>query len=166
MRTRPVRAGEFERFAGAGDPEHHEDYKRHLEDMFAAGTMSPEGCFVVEEGGEILGRVAFWTLPATDEPYALELLDVPWDGDHLSVGVSLLRAVLREARSLGSKKIVHVLDAPPMYPWWQGSPEKRIELLENAGFSMRRETGRFEWRREGAPRRAEAPRLPHAGGGG
>ena len=150
MRTRPVRAGELESFAEVGAPEHHEDHKRHLESMFAAGTMSPEGCFVVEEEGEILGRVAFWTLPATEEPYALELLDLDWDGDHLSVGVPLLRYVLGEARALGSKKIVHVLDAPPMYPWWQEAPEKRVELLENAGFTMRRETNRFEWRREDA----------------
>lgn len=151
MLTRPVRVDELESFAEAGAPEHHKDYKRHLEDMFAVGTMSPEGCFVIEKESEILGRVALWTLPATEEPYALELLDLNWDGDHLSVGVPLLRHVLGEARSLGSEKIVHVLDAPPMYPWWQGSPEKRVELLENAGFTMRRETGRFEWRREGAP---------------
>jgi RimJ/RimL family protein N-acetyltransferase/predicted N-acetyltransferase YhbS len=148
MHTRPVRAGELESFAEVGAPEHHEDYKRHLENMFAAGTMSPEGCFVIEEEGEILGRVAFWTLPATEEPYALELLDLGWDGNYLSVGVPLLRNVLGEARALGSKKIVHVLDAPPMYPWWQESPEKRVELLENARLTMKRETSRFEWRRE------------------
>lgn len=151
MRTRPIRAGELERFAEAGDPEHHEDYKRHLENMFAAGTMSRERCFVIEKENEILGRVAFWTLPTTEEPYALELLDVGWDGDYLSVGVPLLSNVLGEARSLGSKKIVHVLDAPPRYPWWQESPDKRIELLENVGFTMKRETNRFEWRREDTP---------------
>jgi len=151
MLTRPVRADELESFAEAGAPEHHEDYKRHLESMFTAGTMSPEGCFVIEKESEILGRVAFWTLPTTDEPYALELLDVGWDGDYLSVGVPLLRHVLDEARSLGSEKIVHVLDAPPAYPWWQESPDKRIELLESVGFTMKRETSRFEWRTGDAP---------------
>ena len=41
-----------------------------------------------------------------------------------------------------------MLDAPPLYPQWQDSPEKRIELLERAGFALKRETSRFEWRGE------------------
>ena len=60
--------------------------------------MRPEWCFVAEEerGDCPLGRIAFWTLPGMEEPFALVLLDVPWDGEYLGVGTRLLRDVLDE----------------------------------------------------------------------
>ena len=125
--------------------------------MFAAGSMHPEWCFVAEEGDRPLGRVAFWTLPGMEEPFALVLLDVPWNGDHMGVGQRLLEDVLNEARRLGAKEIEHVLDAPPMRPQFQYHPEKRVELLKGVGFAFRRETGRFEWR--GGEPNAEPGRL-------
>jgi GNAT superfamily N-acetyltransferase len=147
MRTRPVRAEELDLFVEASSPEHHEEVIRYLQSMFAAGSMRPEWCFVAQEGKEDrpLGRVAFWTLPGMEEPFALVLLDVPWDGDYMGVGTRLLEDVLNKARSLGAKEIEHVLDAPPMRPQFQHCPEERVELLRSVGFTFRRETGRFEW---------------------
>jgi hypothetical protein len=85
--------------------------------MFTAGSMRPEWCFVAEEDeGRPLGRVAFWTLPGMEEPFALVLLDLPWEDDYAGVGKRLLGDVLEEARSLGAGEIEHVLDAPPMPP--------------------------------------------------
>jgi len=149
MRTRPVRADELDLFVeAAGPPEHREEVRRYLQSMFAAGSMRPEWCFVAheEEEDRPLGRVAFWTLPGMEEPLALVLLDVPWDGDYMGVGTCLLGDVLNEARYLGAKEIEHVLDTPPMQPQFQHHSEKRVELLESVGFAFRRETGRFEWR--------------------
>jgi len=160
MRTRPVRADELDLFVeAAGSPDHREEVEQYLESMFAAGSMRPEWCFVAleEEEGRPLGRVAFWTLPGMEEPFALVLLDVPWDGDHVGVGSRLLGDVLNEARRLGAREVEHVLDAPPMRPQFQHHPEKRIELLEGVGFAFRRETGRFEWRGGETP--AEPGRL-------
>jgi predicted N-acetyltransferase YhbS/RimJ/RimL family protein N-acetyltransferase len=158
MRTRPVRADELDLFVeAAGSPDHREEVEQYLESMFAAGSMHPEWCFVAEEGDRPLGRVAFWTLPGMEEPFALVLLDVPWNGDHMGVGQRLLEDVLNEARRLGAKEIEHVLDAPPMRPQFQYHPEKRVELLKGVGFAFRRETGRFEWR--GAEPNAEPARL-------
>jgi RimJ/RimL family protein N-acetyltransferase len=154
MRIRPVGANELHLFVeAAGSPDHREEVELYLESMFAAGSMRPEWCFVSQEEEENrpLGRVAFWTLPGMEEPFALVLLDVPWDGDHMSVGTRLLGDVLNEARRLGSREIEHVLDSPPMRPQFQHHPEKRVELLENAGFAFRRETGRFEWRGGDSP---------------
>ena len=158
MRTRPVRADELDLFVeAAGSLDHREEVEQYLESMFAAGSMHPEWCFVAEEGDRPLGRVAFWTLPGMEEPFALVLLDVPWNGDHMGVGQRLLKDVLNEARRLGAKEIEHVLDAPPMRPQFQYHPEKRVELLKGVGFAFRRETGRFEWR--GGEPNAEPGRL-------
>jgi GNAT superfamily N-acetyltransferase len=158
MRTRAVRADELDLFVeAAGSPDYREEVEQYLESMFAAGSMHPEWCFVAEEGDRPLGRVAFWTLPGMEEPFALVLLDVPWNGDHMGVGQRLLEDVLNEARRLGAKEIEHVLDAPPMRPQFQYHSEKRVELLKGVGFAFRRETGRFEWR--GGEPNAEPGRL-------
>ena len=161
MRTRPVRADELDLFVeAAGPPEHREEVRRYLQSMFAAGSMRPEWCFVArQEEDRPLGRVAFWTLPGMEEPFALVLLDVPWDGDFVGVGTRLLEDVLNEARGLGAKEIGHVLDAPPMRPQFQHYPEDRVELLRNVGFAFRRETVRFEW--QGGEPNVEPGRLSY-----
>ena len=150
MRTRPISPGELDLFVeAAGSPDYHTEVRQYLESMISAGSMRPEWCFVAEERDFSLGRVAFWTLPGLEEPFALVLLDVPWDGGH--VGTRLLRYVLDEARRLGAKEIEHVIDYPPMRPQFQHHPEVRVALLEHGGFALRRETDRFEWRESERP---------------
>ncbi len=147
MRTPTFRAAELDSFVEAGGAaRHREQFRQYVQSMFDAGSMRPEWCFVIEEEGKSLGRAAFWTLPGVDEPLDLVLLDVAWED--LSVGERLLSDVLERARSFGAREIGHVLDAPPMWPQWQDSPERRVELLERSGFVLRRETSRFEWRTE------------------
>ena len=146
MRTRPVRADELDLFVeAAGPPDHRQEVEQYLKSMFAAGSMRPGWCFVAEKEGRPIGRVAFWTLPGMEKPFALVLLDLHWEGDYLGVGSVLLGDVLDEARRLGSGEIEHVLDAPPMQPQFQHNPQKRAELLEGVGFALRRETDRFQW---------------------
>lgn len=128
----------------AGDPAHHREVRRYLETMFAAGSIRPEWCFVAEEDSGPYGRIAFWTLPGMGEPFAIVLFDVFWSGNYRDAGARLLDFVLEEARRLGSAEIEHVIDGPPQKPQFQHYPDKRIELLEDAGFSLRRETVRFE----------------------
>jgi len=151
MYIRIVNAGEIDLFIkAAGSPDHQLEVREYLDRMFAAGSMRPEWCFVAEGDVERpLGRVAFWTLPGMEEPFALVLIDVA-DGDYAGVGRSLLRHVLEEARALGAGEIEHVVDDPPMPPQFQNNAQKRIELLEDVGFTFRRATGRFEWQ-EGEP---------------
>jgi predicted N-acetyltransferase YhbS len=153
MRIRPVHAEELDLFVEAGSPEHREEVVRYLQSMFAASSMRPDWCFVAQEEEEDrpLGRVAFWTLPGMEEPFALVLLDVPWVGDYMGVGAPLLEDALEEARVLGAKEIEHVLDAPPMRPQFQHRPEERVELLRSVGFAFRRETVRFELQGGGIP---------------
>ena len=155
MHIRSVRADELDFFVeAAGSPDHRREVEQYLKSMFAAGSMRPEWCFVAEGGDRLLGRLALWSLPGMEEPFALVLLDVPWDGDYLGVGSRLLRVVLEEARALGAEEIEHVVDDPPMRPFFQDHLERRIELLRSVGFTFRRETGRFEWAG------AEPPTIP------
>ena len=156
MPTRPLRTGDLDLFVeAANSPTHRREVEQYLESMFAAGSMRPEWCFVaVDENDRPLGRVAFWTLPGVEEPFALVLLDVSRD-DHVSVGTRLLEDVLDRARTLGADEIEHVIDAPPMAPQFQYHQEQRIELLQSVGFEFRRETGRFEWRGEEPPAKPE-----------
>ena len=148
MHTRPVGADELNPFVEAASaPDHRRDVEHYLESMFTAGSMHPEWCFVAEEeqGDSPLGRVAFWTLPGMEKPFALVLLALPWDGEYMGVGTRLLEDVLDKARALGAEEIEHVVDDPPMRPQFQDHPERRIELLEGVGFTLRRESRRFEW---------------------
>ena len=158
MHIHPVPRGDLDIFIGAtGSPDYREEFEQYLDRMFAAGSMRPEWCFVAEEGDLPVGRVAFWTLPGMEEPFALVLLDVDWEGDHMSVGTRLLRYTLDAARALGARDIEHVLDDPPIRPQFQHHADRRIELLESAGFSLRRETSRFERHRTEPP--TESGRL-------
>jgi ribosomal protein S18 acetylase RimI-like enzyme len=151
MRIRQVHADELDLFVEAGDTGHNEEVKQYVESMFVAGAMRPEWCFVIEEEGRPLGRVALWGLPGAHRPLALVLIDVPWEEENLNSGVSLLRDVLDRARALGADEIEHVIDSPPMEPQFQSHLERRAELLEVLGFGLGRETLRFEWRGERSP---------------
>ncbi|HET7271928.1 MAG TPA: hypothetical protein VFI90_12675 [Rubrobacter sp.] len=151
MRIRPIHADEIDLFVEAGGTGHHEEVKKYVEGMFAAGAMRPGWCFVIEEEGRPLGRAALWTLPGADRPLALVLIDVPWKEEGLTIGVPLLRDVLDRARVLGAQEIEHVLDSPPMHPQFQYHQERRSELLDVVGFALTRETIRFEWRGKKSP---------------
>jgi RimJ/RimL family protein N-acetyltransferase len=62
------------------------------------------------------------------------------------IGTCLLQKTLPLIHAMGAEKIGYVLDSPALPPQWQSSPEQRIRLLEHNGFSLERETCRFEWK--------------------
>jgi GNAT superfamily N-acetyltransferase/RimJ/RimL family protein N-acetyltransferase len=147
MRIRSVGTNELDLFIdAAGFPDHRSEIEQYLDRMFAAGSMRPEWCFIAEEEDRPVGRVAFWTLPGMEQSFALVLLDVDWEGVYTAVGTRLLQYTLDAARALGAEDIEHVIDAPPIRPQFQHHAQKRIGLLKSAGFYLRRETGRYEWR--------------------
>jgi hypothetical protein len=102
MRIRSLTLEDLDLFVeAAGFPDHRKEVEQYLKSMFAAGSMRPEWCFVAEdERDRRVGRVAFWTLPGTEAPFALVLLDVDWGGDHAGTGERLLEdALLRRLMS-------------------------------------------------------------------
>jgi ribosomal protein S18 acetylase RimI-like enzyme len=158
MHIRPVTPGDLDLFIdAAGFPEHRNEVRQYMKRMLDADSMRPEWCFLAQEDGRPLGRVAFWTLPGMETPFALVLLDLAWEDDFFDVGTRLLGDVLNRAQAMGAGEIEHVIDDPPMRPQFQHHPRRRIDLLEGVGFALRRETGRFEWRGEGS--RVEPGRL-------
>src|SRR5688572_1788714 len=113
MEFRPIGPEELDRFCAAGArPEGAGEVREYVDRMVASGAMRPGWCFLAERHGTVVGRVAFWTLPA---------------------------------RALGAEKVGHVVDAPPLPPFWQDEPERRVACLELAGFVLLRETRRFSW---------------------
>ena len=167
MRTRPVRADELDLFVeAAASPDHRREVGQYLQSMFSAGSKCPEWCFVAWEREEDrpLGRVAFWTLPAMEEPFALVLLDVPWDGDYMGVGTRLLGDVLDEARTLGAKDRARPrlpADATP----GPTPPGEADRVTGERRVRLQARDGSFRVAGRGVQRRARAIVIPHAGGG-
>lgn len=150
--VRPIRSDEIDVFAAAGnDSRHGHEVKQYLEEMLAKGSVRLEWCFLLEEAGQLRGRVAFWTLPKSEKPLAMVLLELPWDSEqYLSLGAGLLQKTLPAMHALGSDEIGYVLDAPVSWPQWQAYPEQRMRLLEQTGFRLQRETYRFEMQAQDA----------------
>jgi hypothetical protein len=157
MIIRPLLAGELPDFARVcGRGSHAVDVERYLRDMFQAGNMRPEWCFVALEGERISGTLAYWKLSALERPSDLVLLELPWErDDYLSFGTQFIGGVL--SAFPGLEALGYVLDQPVAYPQWQEFPERRAELLRRLDFRCLRQTRRFEWR--GGPAPVVSPRL-------
>ena len=147
MHIRPLSPDTTTTFAQVcGRSEHAADVQRYLDQMLERGAIHPDWCFVAEEAHQIVGTIAYWALPSSDKPSDFVLIELPWEReDWLSLGTQLLQHTLSHMRELGVHKIGHVLDTPPMYPQWQQFPAQRSELLTHLGFTLQRETYRFEW---------------------
>jgi RimJ/RimL family protein N-acetyltransferase len=147
MTIRPLLPGEIERFAQvASQPEHAQDMQQYLERLLTSGHTHLEWCFVLEEADQIIGTIAYWTFPSTETPLDVVLFTLPWErDDYLTIGTPFLQHALKDMQGRGASKIGHVLDMPPVAPLWQYFAEQRMKLLQAVGFTMQRETLRFEW---------------------
>jgi RimJ/RimL family protein N-acetyltransferase len=146
MQLRPLGPDELDRFVAAGArPDRAAEIREYVERMIAGGAMRPERCYLAEEAGSVVGRVAFWSLPGRTDSLDLVLFDAPWAAPESRIADAILGAILAEARNLGAEKVGHVIDLPPVPPQWQDAPERRAASLEHAGFVRLRETRRFSW---------------------
>ena len=151
MLIRPLAAHEIATFARVcGRNVHAPDVSGYLQRMFHQGAIRLEWCFVAEEAGQIIGTIAYWTLPALGKPQDVVLLALPWERhDFLLLGTHLLQETLLTIQhAYDVQDIGHVLDTPPCNPQWQFFPKQRATLLHQVGFQDRRRTLRFEWQRE------------------
>jgi ribosomal protein S18 acetylase RimI-like enzyme len=168
MNIRPISLGELDAFSTFGrDPGHAVTVRSYLEQMLAKGSTRTEWLFIAEDGGQLLGTIGLWAAPGLATPLAFELLEAPWDGNDFAVWDSLLGYALEQMRRLGAETAMHVLDTPSAWPQWQTHPERRIAFLERCGFTLLRETFRFDWyARQGLPAASQRLRfqsLPEVG---
>lgn len=146
MFIRPICEEELNVFAAFSDnPQTNERFLAYLTQMWNEGYITPELCFVAEQAGEIIGRIAYWKLPSLNNFLEIDFLEVSLSANYLEVGAELLVRSL-EMLNLSTDTIIqHTFDVP--YPVSTPSPSNsvaRIELLEQFGFSLIRETCRFE----------------------
>jgi len=124
----------------------------YLEKMMECGSIRREWCLVIEEDGRMTGRIAFWTLPKVGKPLAMVLLELPWDRDDVfTVGKAVMESALPILKANGAETIEYMVDSPPVAPQFQRHMEIRLNILEQMGFSLTRETNRFEWKADHHP---------------
>lgn len=147
MSIRPIHCCELNAFASFSDePQRNSEFLAYLTQMWDKGYIRPEQCFVAEETGEFIGRIVYWALPSQDNFFMVDFLEVKENANYLEVGAQLLQESLALLHLPAHTLILYTLDTP--YPKSTSSPSKsasvRIQLLERLGFSLMRETYRFE----------------------
>lgn len=158
VRVRAIRGDELDAFAASDDPRQAAWLRSYLAERVPVGRGRPEWCFVAEEGGRVAGRLAYWS-PRPDGPLrSVDILDLPWDGDWPGIGEPLLRRSLSALQREGATGVDCSVDTPS---GWDPFREQILELLARCGFTLRRETLRFEWApAAGAPSREQVAAPP------
>lgn len=147
MMIRPLVVGELETFARvAGRTEHAGSVQEYLERLLTQSYVHHDWLFILEESHQMIGTIAYWTLPSLGTPTDFILLELPWEReDALTLGAPFVQHAVRHMQVLGARpKISHVIDLPPGRPQWQFFPEQRAALLHQLGFVLQRETLRWE----------------------
>jgi ribosomal protein S18 acetylase RimI-like enzyme len=147
MTTQIRCASSIEAFAAvATSPDHIADTEQYVRRLFDTKCSRPEWCFVAEQAGNAIARIALWSLPEQDAPLDLVLFNAPW-GEHRNahddVATQLLAHVEQFFVGTGAKAIGHCQDTPPREPQWQTNEAARRQCLERAGFHIARHTLRY-----------------------
>ncbi len=143
MHVHSIKVDELARFATVGTaPENVESIQAYVTRMFEQGAMRPEWCLVAEHEGHWIGRGAAWTLPRVGTPLDLVLFDIDFDDQELARDV--LHQYVASFRAMGAAAIGYVLDDPAQAPQWQDAAAARHSLLINSGWTLVRETSRWE----------------------
>ncbi|MBW5486364.1 GNAT family N-acetyltransferase [Streptomyces bambusae] len=125
-----------------GDAERNAATRAYLAQLLESACTRPEWCLVAEgEDGQLAGSVVLWTMPGHEVPLALVLFEAPADSPE--TGAALLAAAAAKAGELGATELEHVVDSPAQAPQFQREPERRGELLRQAGFRPVRDGRRF-----------------------
>ena len=109
------------------------------------------GCYLAEDHGRNLGRVALWRLPTLTRPESV----ISLDSDDDAIAGELPAHAITVARQAGAETLGSVLDEPAQSPRCQADPERRAGWLVAAGFPVRRATSRWEMAAD-----ARSPAIP------
>lgn len=142
MQVRCIASTELEQFTAAGPhPMGADGFAAYVRDLWEHGGSQPERCFVIERGGEIVGRIGY----RSGEEAGYFGLALPWSGDYLTVGECLLRESLADLRRAGAQRVERFLTST-----WETASQERA-LLDRLGVSRVQEKVRVTWRDAGQP---------------
>lgn len=136
--VRPILLHELHAFAAVCTlPHRQSSIREYVQQMLTKGAMRPEWCFLLEKNGKGIGRVAFWTLPGSDIPSDIVLLDLPWEDARCPKLAELLwEHLLMACRQTGADQLGYVHDSPVMAPQWQEHGKQRQKILDLLGFQF------------------------------
>jgi ribosomal protein S18 acetylase RimI-like enzyme len=140
-----------EEFALPGAP----DQADALTAMWESGESRPEWCFVLEDGGTVVGRVGFYVSPTCPPEFLGDLppdelflfgLWLPWDDDPVGAGLTLIPEALRRVTGdlpdrLQVRTNVEVHD----------EHAERVALFDALGMELFQEKQGFTWVDDGSP---------------
>ena len=132
MKIRSIIANEIETFAMITHSKSR--LKQILINMWKDNESSPEWCFVVEEEGEFIARVAYWAFTSSPDEIKIMGLYLPWDDDYLSIGTELLLESLKQMQVKGATNI-----EVRLYSDSTTFLEKRVELFNKVGLVLTQE---------------------------
>jgi ribosomal protein S18 acetylase RimI-like enzyme len=138
---RNVRLDELDRFAAIGDPETADTYRKYLTTSVEAGESFPSRWFIVEDEGEIVGRIIFWGLPKRDL-VSLDVFALRWSDPHRAAGAAaFLEAAITSVRDQGVRTVTYERHEPDPDGH---TPEALLHTLASVGFREVRRTIRLE----------------------
>ena len=161
MTVRPIAASELRRFAATLDPDRSAWVEEMLSRFWNEGRSSPGQCFVAEEQGTQVARVAYWSQLRNPADLFIFGLALPWQSDYLVVGKELLGASLEQMRNRGAVSVTHYF-----YAEFDGHVEERHRLMPELGFRMFQDKVRHLWtgaRLPAVPDRLVFRTVPEAG---
>lgn len=146
MIIRNITADELADFAEVtDDPQRNTGLRWYLRELLKDGYSRPAWLFIAEEGGQIVGRASYWSLPNFQQPQLLDILYLPTTGDYLAVGTALLDHSLAALRERGAEQISYELDRSPLDPAeLRDRVAQNLTVIEMAGFRPMRQTRRFQ----------------------
>jgi ribosomal protein S18 acetylase RimI-like enzyme len=102
MNVRAISADELTLFACIGEhPLGADGLANAIHKSWDDGECHPEWCFVVEQDGQLVGRLGYEGTVLTPHELTLIALWLPWDADYLNPGIPLIQESLRAMFAFG-----------------------------------------------------------------
>lgn len=115
------------------------DYVQIVQNLWETGQSRPEWCFVIEDAGQIVGRVGFWSSPENLKVIRVFGLHLPCiREDCFQVGTQLLEESLQQMSTQGICKIESQLDSERINCF-----NTYMQVYETVGFQMIQDKKRF-----------------------
>jgi RimJ/RimL family protein N-acetyltransferase len=139
MNIRSITANELDLFllmSDAAPADELADMRQWISGMWADDVSRPEWCFVVEDQGQVIGRVGYQRFGLDAMAFDLTL---PWAGRDQTAGTMLLQQSGRAMTAQGMDQVVVQLTSAMDFL------AERQSVLERAGFQVHQAKTAFEW---------------------